>query len=45
MRWLDAITDSTDEFEQTPGDSEGQTAWCAVVYGAAKSQTRVTELN
>ena len=22
MRWLDAITDSADESEQTPGDSE-----------------------
>ena len=43
MRWLDAITDSTDEFEQTPGDSEGQTAWCAVVDGAAKSQTRLND--
>ena len=24
MRWLDGMTDSMDEFEQTPGDSEGQ---------------------
>ena len=24
MRWLDGITDSMDEFEQTPGDGEGQ---------------------
>ena len=24
MRWLDGITDSRNEFEQTPGDSEGQ---------------------
>ena len=23
MRWLDAIIDSMDMFEQTPGDSEG----------------------
>ena len=23
MRWLDGIIDSIDEFEQTPGDSEG----------------------
>ena len=23
-RWLDGITDSGDEFEQTPGDGEGQ---------------------
>jgi len=28
------------EFEQTPGDSEGQEAWCAAVHGVAKSQTR-----
>ena len=24
MRWLDGITDSMDEFEQAPGDDEGQ---------------------
>ena len=24
MRWLNGITDSLDEFEQTPGDGEGQ---------------------
>ena len=24
MRWLYGITDSMDEFEQTPGDGEGQ---------------------
>ena len=24
MRWLDGISDSVDEFEQTPGDGEGQ---------------------
>ena len=24
MRWLDGITDSMDEFEQTLGDGEGQ---------------------
>ena len=24
MRWLDSITDSIDEFEQIPEDSEGQ---------------------
>ena len=28
------------EFEQTPGDSEGQENWHAVVPGAAKSQTQ-----
>ena len=24
IRWLDGITNSVEEFEQTPGDSEGQ---------------------
>ena len=24
MKWLGSITDSMDEFEQTPGDNEGQ---------------------
>ena len=27
------------EFEQTPGDSERQEAWCAAVHGVAKSWT------
>ena len=27
------------EFEQIPGDSEGQEAWHAAVHGVAKSQT------
>ena len=27
------------EFEQTPGDSEGREAWCAAVHGVSKSQT------
>ena len=27
------------EFEQTPGDGEGQVAWCATVHGVAKSLT------
>ena len=26
------------EFELTPGDSEGQKAWCTTVPGVAKSQ-------
>ena len=25
--------------EQTPGDSEGQEAWCAAVHGVPKNQT------
>ena len=28
------------EFEQAPGDGDGQGAWCAVVHGVAKSQTQ-----
>ena len=27
------------ESEQTPGESEGQGAWCAAVHGVAKSCT------
>ena len=29
------------ELGQTPGDSEGQRAWCAAVHGVAKSQTQL----
>ena len=40
MRWLDSITDSTEmnlgKFQKIVTDRE---AWCAVVYGVAKSQT------
>jgi len=31
------------EFEQAPGDSEGQDAWHAAVSGVAKSQTRLRD--
>ena len=37
MRWLDGITDSMDnEFEQTPGDGEGQGTWRATAMGSLR---------
>ena len=31
------------EFEQTPGDSEGQASCCAAIHGVAKSQTQLSD--
>ena len=38
MRWLDSITDSMGEFEQTPGDNEGQgSLTCCSSWGHKES--------
>ena len=43
MRWLDAISNSRHEFEQTPGDTEGQISLaCCSPWGGNELDT--TEL-
>ena len=40
MRWLDGITDSVDEFQQTLGDGEGQGSLaCYIPRGRKESDT------
>ena len=43
MRWLDGVTDSINEFEQTLGDSDGQRR-CCMQFMWWQSQTRLNYL-